>query len=175
MFVSFIPAVSAKATKTMRSVLRQWKLSHRGDLALEELVRWLQPMVRGWVNYYGRFSPSELYRALSMVDELMVRWAQRKYKGFKGHTMGAWEWLKRLSRNSLLCCHIGNLRPRLDDRSRMSREAQIRFWESAEVKFLRATDSQRARNEVRLYSSPQASLADPGAVPGSAGECLWLP
>src|SRR6266567_5524001 len=34
MFVSFIPAVSAKATKAMHSVLRQWKFSHRGDLAL---------------------------------------------------------------------------------------------------------------------------------------------
>src|ERR1035441_5049897 len=57
MFVSFIPAVSAKATKAMHSVLRQWKFSHRGDLALEELVRWLLPIVRGWVNYYGRFNP----------------------------------------------------------------------------------------------------------------------
>src|SRR5277367_6947800 len=36
MFVSFIPAVSAKATKAMRSVLRQWKLSHRGDLSRSE-------------------------------------------------------------------------------------------------------------------------------------------
>ena len=96
MFVSFIPAVSAKATKTMNTVLRQWKFSHRGDLALEELVRWLQPIVRGWVNYYGRFNPSALYRALRMVDELLVRWARRKYKKFKKRSMGAWDWLKRL-------------------------------------------------------------------------------
>jgi RNA-directed DNA polymerase len=96
MFVSFIPAVSAKAAKAMKSVLRQWKFSHRGDLALEELVRWLQPIVRGWVNYYGRFNPSALYRALRMVDELVVRWARRKYKKFKKRSMGAWDWLKRL-------------------------------------------------------------------------------
>jgi RNA-directed DNA polymerase len=96
MFVSFIPAVSAKATKAMQLVLRQWKFSHRGDLALEELVRWLRPIVRGWVNYYGRFNPSALYRALRMVDELLVRWARRKYKGFKKHSMRAWDWLKRL-------------------------------------------------------------------------------
>lgn len=96
MFVSFIPAVSAKATKAMQSVLRQWKLSHRGDLDLETLVQWLQPVVRGWVNYYGRFCPSRLYRVLRMVDELLVRWALRKYTGRKKPAAWAWDWLKRL-------------------------------------------------------------------------------
>jgi group II intron reverse transcriptase/maturase len=106
MFVSFIPAVSAKATKAMQSVLRRWKMSHRGDLDLEDLVRWLEPVVRGWVNYYGRFSPSRLHRALRMVDELLVRWALRKYTGHKGHAMWAWDWLKRLkSRQPTLLAH----------------------------------------------------------------------
>jgi len=106
MFLSFIPAVSAKATKAMQSALRQWKFSHRGDLDLEDLVLWLQPIVRGWVNYYGRFNPSSLHRALRMVDELLVRWARRKYKGFKKHPMCAWEWLKRLkSRQPTLLAH----------------------------------------------------------------------
>lgn len=106
MFVSFIPAVSAKATKAMQSVLRQWKLSHRGDLDLEDLVQWLQPVVQGWVNYYGRFCPSHLYRALRMVDELLVRWALRKYTGRKKHAAWAWDWLKRLkSRQPTLLPH----------------------------------------------------------------------
>jgi len=85
-----------RAAKTMRSVLRRWKLSHRDDLSLEELMRWLQPVVRGWVNYYGRFYPSALPRALYTVDALLVRWAQRKYKSLKGHNTRAWDWLERL-------------------------------------------------------------------------------
>ena len=106
MFVSFIPAVSAKAMKSMRSVLRRWKLSHRGDLDLEVLVEWLQPVVRGWANYYGRFCPSHLYRALRMVDELLVRWALRKYTGRKKHAEWAWDWLKRLrSKKPTLLSH----------------------------------------------------------------------
>jgi hypothetical protein len=96
LFVSFSPAVSVKAIKAMRQVLRCWKLPHRSDLATEDLVKWLQPVVRGWINYYGRFCPSALYRALSMVDELVVRWARRKYKGLKMHATRAWAWLKRL-------------------------------------------------------------------------------
>ena len=106
MFVSFIPAVSAKATMSMQAVLRQWKLSHRDDLDLEVLVQWLQPAVRGWVNYYGRFCPSHLYRALRMVDQLLVRWALRKYTGRKKHAEWAWAWLKRLrSKQPTLLSH----------------------------------------------------------------------
>jgi RNA-directed DNA polymerase len=106
MFVSFSPAVSRKAANEMRSVMRQWKLAHRGDLGLETLLKWLQPVVRGWVNYYGRFCPSALHRALRGVDELLVRWARRKYKQYKLRPMGAWHWLKRLkSRQSALLAH----------------------------------------------------------------------
>jgi len=108
LFVSFIPAVSAKATKEMQMVLRQWKVSHRGDLELEALVRWLQPVVRGWVNYYGRYCPSALHRALGMVDELVVRWSRRKYKEHQKHPKLAWNWLKRLkSRQPSLLPHWG--------------------------------------------------------------------
>jgi group II intron reverse transcriptase/maturase len=106
MFVSFSPAVSAKAAKEMRSVLRQWKLAHRGDLGLETLVEWLQPVVRGWVNYYGRFFPSALHQVLRVVDELLVRWARRKYKQYKIRPMGAWHWLQRLKlRQPTLLAH----------------------------------------------------------------------
>jgi RNA-directed DNA polymerase len=106
MFVSFIPAVSRKAANEMRSVLRQWKLANRGDLGLGTLLKWLQPVVRGWVNYYGRFFPSALHRVLRGVDELLVRWARRKYKQYKSRPMGAWHWLKRIkSRQPALLAH----------------------------------------------------------------------
>jgi RNA-directed DNA polymerase len=49
--------------------------------------------VHGWVNYYGRFYPSMLAKALTSIDRYLVRWAMRKYKRLKGHTMRAWEFL----------------------------------------------------------------------------------
>jgi hypothetical protein len=60
-------------------------------------VRWLLRIVRGWVNYYGRFNPPALHQALGMVDELLASMgARRKCKGFKKRSMGAWDCLKRL-------------------------------------------------------------------------------
>lgn len=37
-FVSFSPAVSDKAAKAMRETMRRWKLHHRGDLDLDDLL-----------------------------------------------------------------------------------------------------------------------------------------
>lgn len=96
LFVSFAPAVSDTAAKSMRQIMRGWRLHQRGDLALDDLVRWTEPVVRGWIQYYGRFHRSALHRALRTLDPFLVRWAQRKYKRLKEHPWRAWAWLKRL-------------------------------------------------------------------------------
>ncbi|WP_422389588.1 group II intron maturase-specific domain-containing protein [Candidatus Regiella endosymbiont of Tuberolachnus salignus] len=31
-------------------------MSHKTPLSLEAMARWLNPMLRGWFKYYGRFS-----------------------------------------------------------------------------------------------------------------------
>lgn len=93
LFVSFAPAVSSKAAKAMRQRVRGWRVHRRTDLALDEIAQWIQPVVRGWVQYYARFYPSALRTALRTLDSFLVRWAQRKYKRLRGHTKRAWGWL----------------------------------------------------------------------------------
>lgn len=106
LFASFSPAVSAKAAKAMRATMRHWRLHHRSDLGLDDLVRWTRSVIPGWVHYYGRFYPSALQRALRTLDAFLVRWAQRKYKRLKRHKLRAWEWLTRLkSRQPTLFPH----------------------------------------------------------------------
>ena len=108
LFVGFAPAVSDRAAKAMRQHMRRWQLHRRSDLALEDLVQWMQPVILGWVHYYGRFYSSWLYRALRTLDRFLVRWAQRKYKRLRGHTMRAWAWLSRLrARQPTLFAHWG--------------------------------------------------------------------
>ncbi|MBI4523380.1 MAG: group II intron reverse transcriptase/maturase [Deltaproteobacteria bacterium] len=96
LFVSFAPAVSAKAAKAMHQRIRRWRLHHRNDLALEEIARWVQPVLTGWVRYYGRFHPTALRRALRTVDDFLVRWAKRKYKRLRARPVRAWGWLRRV-------------------------------------------------------------------------------
>lgn len=96
LFVSFAPAVSETAAKAMRQRMRRWQLHHRSDLGLEDLALWTRPMVMGWVRYYGRFHASALRRALRTLDDVLVRWVQRKYKRLRAHKGRAWQWLWRI-------------------------------------------------------------------------------
>ena len=106
LFVSFSPAVSDKAVKAMRETVRCWQLHCRSDLGLTELVRWTRPVLCGWAQYYARFCPAALRRALHTVDAFLVRWAQRKYKRLKHSHARAWRWLLRLqSRQPTLFAH----------------------------------------------------------------------
>jgi group II intron reverse transcriptase/maturase len=96
LFVSFSPAVSGKAVKAMRQTIRRWKLHHRSDLELIDLAHWVQPILEGWIRYYGRFYSSAVRTALRTLDAFLVRWAIRKYKRFRGHTLRLWDWLRRI-------------------------------------------------------------------------------
>jgi hypothetical protein len=54
--VSFLPAMSTKATKAVRRTIRGWRMaSTRNNQRLEDRARVVDPVVRGWMNYCGRF------------------------------------------------------------------------------------------------------------------------
>lgn len=95
-FTTFSPAVSDKALTAMRREVRGWALSRRGGQSLAQVRAEIVPKVQGWVNYYGVFRPSTLYRALRVLDDHLVVWARRKYKRLQKRCHRAWEWLKGL-------------------------------------------------------------------------------
>jgi group II intron reverse transcriptase/maturase len=97
-FISFTPAVSNKAAKAMRRTLRSWALHNRSDKSLEDLARMFNPVVQGWINYFASFYKSALYRTLRHVDQVLARWAERKYKKLHGHLRRARHWLARVAR-----------------------------------------------------------------------------
>lgn len=97
-FVNFSPAVSNEAAKEIRATLRNWRLHLRSDKELDDLARMINPMLRGWINYYGSYYKSALYPVFRQLDRTLVRWATRKYKKLRGHRRRAEHWLGRLAR-----------------------------------------------------------------------------
>ena len=97
-FINFTPAVSNKAGKAMRQTARRWKMHLRSDKTLEDLSRMFGPVIRGWINYYGSFYKSALYKTLRHLNRTLVRWAIRKYKRLRGHRRRAEYWLGRIAR-----------------------------------------------------------------------------
>ncbi|MGW0828544.1 group II intron reverse transcriptase/maturase [Streptomyces sp. NPDC002845] len=79
-FLAFGPAVSKDALKKMSAQVRSWHLHTRSELSLTELARRVNPVVAGWINYFGRFRPWELNPLLMRINAYLVRWIRRKYK-----------------------------------------------------------------------------------------------
>lgn len=98
-FVSFSPAVSNEAIKSIRSVMRQWNLTWRTDKSLEDLSHMFNPVIRGWINYYGSFYKSALYSTFQHFDHILAWWASRKYKRLRGRNRRACQWVRRISRH----------------------------------------------------------------------------
>ena len=101
MFCGFNPAVSPSALKTMRSTIRDLNIRRQTQLSLADIARTLNPLLRGWIEYYGRYAPSALSPMLRYVNQTLVRWAMRKFKRFKAHKIRASRFLQKLVREKV--------------------------------------------------------------------------
>ena len=88
-FFSVNPAVSDEAAKRIRRQVRSWRLHRRSGSTLSDLAREINPIVRGWTNYYGRFYKSALVPSLNRINDYLVRWIVQKYKRFRRRRMRA--------------------------------------------------------------------------------------
>ncbi|WP_338672688.1 group II intron maturase-specific domain-containing protein [Streptomyces sp. SCSIO 30461] len=77
---SFEPAISKEALKRISAEVRSWRLHTRSDLSFVELARRINPAVRGWMQYFGRFYRSALNPLLMRINAYLVRWFRQKYK-----------------------------------------------------------------------------------------------
>jgi group II intron reverse transcriptase/maturase len=79
-FTAFAPAISKEALKRTSETVRRWRLDRKTGQTLNDLARWVNPIVRGWMQYYGRFNHSALYRLLQRINTYLVRFLRNKYK-----------------------------------------------------------------------------------------------
>jgi RNA-directed DNA polymerase len=84
-FTSFLPAMSTQALQAKSDELRKMRIHRRTTLTLDDLARWLNPIVGGWMNYYGRFYRSAMEPLLLRVNSYLKRWAGKKYRRLRTH------------------------------------------------------------------------------------------
>ena len=95
-FVGFSPAVSNEAAKSIRGVIRSWRIHRRSDKSIEDLSRLFNPTIRGWINYYGQYYKSALYPIFNQLNIALIKWATRKYKRLRKRPRKAYHWLGRI-------------------------------------------------------------------------------
>jgi len=96
-------AIIEDSIRTVREAtgqtIRGWRMaSTRNNQRLEDLARLANPVVRGWLNYYGRFYRSRCVQVLRHFNEALGKWAQRKYTRFRRRERAAMHWLGRIAR-----------------------------------------------------------------------------
>ena len=93
----------------MQQEIHGWRMHLKPDKTLEDLSHMFNPILRGWVNYYGLFYKSEMYSVLKHMNRALIRWAQRKYKKLAGHKRRASDWLGKIARSEpKLVCPLAN-------------------------------------------------------------------
>ena len=96
-FINFSPAVSQKSLKSMGDKIRGWGLCKRSDISLEEMAVGMNAIVRGWINYYGKYRPSALFPIFKQLTNMQVNWARRKYKKLRSYRK-AKKWLVKVAK-----------------------------------------------------------------------------
>src|SRR5260370_26550764 len=88
------------ALKTMRSTIRDLGIRHRTQMTLADIARQINPLLRGWIEYYGRYAPSALHPVLRHVNQTLLAWARRKFKRFAAHKIRASRFLQSIAKNN---------------------------------------------------------------------------
>lgn len=96
-FVSFSPAVSRKAMKAMRTKVKTHPMI-KGCFSenLGEVAKAVNPMIQGWINYYGRFRKSSMSAVYDYINTKLINWAKRKFKKLQRRKWRAGQWLREV-------------------------------------------------------------------------------
>ena len=121
-FLSFLPAVSNKAIQAMTQTIRRWKIHRMTEKELMDIAHIINPVVRGWINYYSRFYKTAMNLILWRLNWRLRRWVANKYKRVKSSQRRAQKWLVEMAqRKPKLFVHWQHgMIPTVDNGSRMN-------------------------------------------------------
>jgi RNA-directed DNA polymerase len=104
-FTSFLPAISSEALTAKSDRLRELRIHRHTNLSLDDLAEWLNPIIAGWMDYYGRYYRSVMDPLLRRVSTYLRRWAGKKYKRLRTYQRFKRWWAGLLAREPGLFAH----------------------------------------------------------------------
>lgn len=133
-FTNWLPAVSKKAMSNMNEKMRNWRILRNPSCTLTDIAKAINPIVRGWINYYGKFYKSKLRNFMHTLNVKLAKWARRKYKNLRVSDNKAMNWLHKVSQESpgLFAHWTIGAKPSngINNRSRMTGDCHVRICEN---------------------------------------------
>ena len=96
LFLGYDCAISISSRKRIADKLGELEVEKLSFKSIVGIAQYLNPMIRGWVNYYGRFRGYELSKVFQLLRKRLVRWARKRYKRYKTSLNRAYRWLERV-------------------------------------------------------------------------------
>jgi len=96
LFLGYDCAISISSRKRIADTLEEMNLESQSFRSIVGIAHVLNPKIRGWVHYYGKFRGYELSKVFQLLRERLVRWARKRYKRYKTSLNKAYQWLERI-------------------------------------------------------------------------------
>ena len=96
LFLGFDCAISISSKKRIADKMEELDIVHLSHKSIVGVALFLEPYIRGWVNYYGKFRLSALNPIFQLLRRRLVWWARKRYKRYKTNLNKAYDWLKRV-------------------------------------------------------------------------------
>jgi len=95
-FLGFDCAISISSCKRIADKLGELEVEKMTFKSVVGIAQKLNPRIRGWINYYGKYRISNLHSVFKLVNLRLVRWARIRYKRYKTSIKRAYKWLTRV-------------------------------------------------------------------------------
>ena len=96
LFLGYDCGISISSRKRIADKLGELKFESISFKSIVGIAHYLNPMIRGWANYYGRFRRSELLKVFRLLRVRLIRWARKRYKRYRTRLHQAYKWLDRV-------------------------------------------------------------------------------
>lgn len=83
-FTGFDCAISPKAVKRMVSYFREFPFLNSSFKSIVGIASVLNPVIRGWINYYGKFRQYDMGRLFQILRARLIHYVRRRHKRYRG-------------------------------------------------------------------------------------------
>jgi len=79
-YIAFTAEISQSNRKKIRDQIRDINIWRHPNVEISDIANLLNEKLRGWINYYGKYSKRSLRRTLKSIDLKLVKWLMKKHK-----------------------------------------------------------------------------------------------
>ena len=100
-FTSFTPAVSKKAARKLIEKIKSLKVHRMTQFDLHQIAGVINPIMRGWINYFKHYYASEMDKTISLVNRMLARWLRRKFKKLNRKRSKSFVFLENIAKSNM--------------------------------------------------------------------------